>query len=45
MRNAKGGSIVLMGSQSGFIAQPKFTPYNTSKGKKMLLLKRCELSF
>lgn len=30
-KNGK-GSIIHIGSQSGFIAQPKFTPYNSSKG-------------
>lgn len=32
MRRAGGGSIVNIASVSGFIAQPAFVPYNTSKG-------------
>jgi NAD(P)-dependent dehydrogenase (short-subunit alcohol dehydrogenase family) len=32
LRARGGGSIVNMSSQSAFIAQPAFTPYNTSKG-------------
>ncbi len=31
LKKRGGGSIVHMGSQSGFISQPKFTPYNTTK--------------
>jgi NAD(P)-dependent dehydrogenase (short-subunit alcohol dehydrogenase family) len=38
-KNGK-GSIIHIGSQSGFIAQPKFTPYNSSKGA-ILQLTRC----
>ncbi len=36
----QGGSIVNIGSISSFIAQPAFTPYNTSKGA-ILQLTRC----
>jgi NAD(P)-dependent dehydrogenase (short-subunit alcohol dehydrogenase family) len=32
LRKSGGGSIVNMSSQSAHIAQPAFTPYNTSKG-------------
>jgi len=35
-----GGSIVNIASISSFIAQPKFTPYNTSKGA-IVQLTRC----
>ena len=40
MREAGGGSIVNVASMSGFIAQPEFVPYNTSKGGVMQLT-RC----
>jgi NAD(P)-dependent dehydrogenase (short-subunit alcohol dehydrogenase family) len=32
MKKRKGGSVVNIASVSGFIAQPSFVPYNTSKG-------------
>lgn len=31
MKEKKSGSIINIGSISSFIAQPAFTPYNTSK--------------
>ena len=40
MRAAGGGAIVNVASMSGFIAQPGFVPYNTSKGGVMQLT-RC----
>ena len=40
MRAAGGGAIVNVASISGFIAQPEFVPYNTSKGAVMQLT-RC----
>lgn len=40
MRAAGGGAIVNVASISGFIAQPEFVPYNTSKGA-VLQLTRC----
>ena len=40
MRAAGGGAIVNVASISGFIAQPAFVPYNTSKGAVMQLT-RC----
>ena len=40
MRAAGGGAIVNVASISGFIAQPGFVPYNTSKGAVMQLT-RC----
>ena len=40
MREAGGGAIVNVASQSGFVAQPGFVPYNTSKGAVMQLT-RC----
>ena len=40
MREAGGGAIVNVASMSGFIAQPEFVPYNTSKGGVMQLT-RC----
>ena len=40
MRGAGGGAIVNVASMSGFIAQPGFVPYNTSKGAVMQLT-RC----
>jgi NAD(P)-dependent dehydrogenase (short-subunit alcohol dehydrogenase family) len=40
MRQAGGGAIVNIASVSGFIAQPAFVPYNTSKGA-LLQLTRC----
>ena len=40
LREAGGGSIVNVASMSGFIAQPGFVPYNTSKGGVMQLT-RC----
>ena len=40
MRRSGGGSIVNIASVSGFIAQPEFVPYNTSKGA-MLQLSKC----
>ena len=39
-REAGGGAIVNVASMSGFIAQPEFVPYNTSKGGVMQLT-RC----
>ena len=40
LRAAGGGAIVNVASMSGFIAQPGFVPYNTSKGGVMQLT-RC----
>lgn len=40
MRRAGGGSIVNIASVSGFIAQPAFVPYNTSKGA-LVNMTRC----
>jgi NAD(P)-dependent dehydrogenase (short-subunit alcohol dehydrogenase family) len=40
MRSAGGGSIVNVASVSGFIAQPAFVPYNSSKGA-LVQLTRC----
>ena len=40
MREIGGGAIVNVASQSGFVAQPGFVPYNTSKGGVMQLT-RC----
>lgn len=40
MRRAGGGSIVNIASVSGFIAQPAFVPYNSSKGA-LLQMTRC----
>src|SRR5215469_15920142 len=40
MRRAGGGSIVNIASVSGFIAQPGFVPYNSSKGA-LLQMTRC----
>ena len=40
MRAAGGGAIVNVASVSGFVAQPGFVPYNTSKGGVMQLT-RC----
>ena len=40
LRAAGGGAIVNVASVSGFIAQPEFVPYNTSKGGVMQLT-RC----
>ena len=40
LRAAGGGAIVNVASMSGFIAQPEFVPYNTSKGGVMQLT-RC----
>lgn len=40
MRRAGSGSIVNVASVSGFIAQPKFVPYNSSKGA-VLSMTRC----
>jgi NAD(P)-dependent dehydrogenase (short-subunit alcohol dehydrogenase family) len=40
MRRTGGGSIVNIASVSGFIAQPGFVPYNTSKGA-LLQTTRC----
>lgn len=40
MRRAAGGSIVNIASVSGFIAQPAFVPYNSSKGA-LLQMTRC----
>lgn len=40
MRAASGGAIVNIASVSGFIAQPGFVPYNSSKGA-LLQLTRC----
>ena len=40
LRAAGGGAIVNVASQSGFVAQPGFVPYNTSKGGVMQLT-RC----
>ena len=40
MRAAGNGAIVNVASVSGFIAQPEFVPYNTSKGAVMQLT-RC----
>ena len=40
MREGGGGAIVNVASQSGFVAQPGFVPYNTSKGGVMQLT-RC----
>eukprot|EP01097_Dermamoeba_algensis_P001154 TRINITY_DN1428_c0_g1_i1.p1 TRINITY_DN1428_c0_g1~~TRINITY_DN1428_c0_g1_i1.p1 ORF type:complete len:128 (-),score=27.91 TRINITY_DN1428_c0_g1_i1:176-559(-) len=40
MKQQKSGSIVNMGSISSFVAQPEFTPYNTTKGA-VLQLTRC----
>ncbi|HVA48348.1 MAG TPA: glucose 1-dehydrogenase [Pirellulales bacterium] len=40
MRRAGGGSIVNIASVSGFIAQPGFVPYNSSKGA-LLQSTRC----
>lgn len=40
MRKRGGGSVVNIASVSGFIAQPEFVPYNTSKGA-MLQLSKC----
>ena len=40
MRAGGGGAIVNVASMSGFIAQPGFVPYNTSKGGVMQLT-RC----
>jgi NAD(P)-dependent dehydrogenase (short-subunit alcohol dehydrogenase family) len=40
MRQAGGGSIVNIASVSGFIAQPAFVPYNSSKGA-LLQMTRC----
>ena len=40
MRSAGSGAIVNVASMSGFVAQPEFVPYNTSKGAVMQLT-RC----
>ena len=40
MKKAGGGSIVNIASVSGFIAQPAFVPYNSSKGA-LVQLTRC----
>ena len=40
MRAAGGGAIVNVASVSGFVAQPAFVPYNTSKGAVMQIT-RC----
>jgi NAD(P)-dependent dehydrogenase (short-subunit alcohol dehydrogenase family) len=40
MRRAGGGAIVNIASVSGFIAQPGFVPYNSSKGA-LLQMTRC----
>ncbi len=40
LREAGGGAIVNLASVSGFIAQPAFIPYNSSKGA-VLQLTRC----
>lgn len=40
MRSRGGGAIVNIASVSGFIAQPAFVPYNSSKGA-VLQLTRC----
>eukprot|EP01102_Stenamoeba_stenopodia_P017586 TRINITY_DN632_c0_g1_i4.p1 TRINITY_DN632_c0_g1~~TRINITY_DN632_c0_g1_i4.p1 ORF type:complete len:276 (-),score=89.27 TRINITY_DN632_c0_g1_i4:68-841(-) len=40
MKAKKSGSVVNLGSISSFIAQPSFTPYNTSKGA-IVQLTRC----
>ena len=40
LRAAGGGAIVNVAPQSGFVAQPGFVPYNTSKGGVMQLT-RC----
>ncbi len=40
LRATGGGAIVNVASQSGFVAQPGFVPYNTSKGGVMQLT-RC----
>jgi NAD(P)-dependent dehydrogenase (short-subunit alcohol dehydrogenase family) len=40
MRKRGGGSIVMVASMSGTIAQPAFVPYNTSKGA-VLQLSKC----
>ena len=40
MREVGGGAIVNVASVSGFVAQPDFVPYNTSKGGVMQLT-RC----
>ena len=40
LRESGGGAIVNVASMSGFIAQPEFVPYNTSKGGVMQLT-RC----
>eukprot|EP01114_Cavostelium_apophysatum_P014312 TRINITY_DN3677_c0_g1_i1.p1 TRINITY_DN3677_c0_g1~~TRINITY_DN3677_c0_g1_i1.p1 ORF type:complete len:265 (-),score=31.72 TRINITY_DN3677_c0_g1_i1:65-859(-) len=40
MRKNGGGSIINIGSISSFVAQPKFVPYNTTKGA-ILQLTRC----
>lgn len=35
----QGGAIVIMASMSGFIAQPEFATYNTSKGAQITMTK------
>lgn len=40
MRRSGGGSIINIASVSGFIAQPDFVPYNSSKGA-MLQFSKC----
>ena len=40
-----GGSIVLISSQSAFIAQPQFTPYNTSKSAIEMMSKCLALDY
>lgn len=39
MRKAGGGSVVNIASVSGFIAQPDFVPYNSSKGAALQMSK------
>lgn len=39
MRKAGGGSVVNIASVSGFIAQPDFVPYNSSKGAALQMTK------
>jgi NAD(P)-dependent dehydrogenase (short-subunit alcohol dehydrogenase family) len=40
IKSGKGGVMVHMASTSSFVAQPKFTPYNTTKGA-ILQLSKC----